>query len=298
MNSRFRCFLDFARRAGVFGFFLACAAPLPAVIVLSEDFSDNDRTNQALPGSSAWFFTRNSTSSTLAVSSAALVMSRGGTSTATHILTYFTASGSPVSLQDGETLTISFDLTASVVNNEQNAFQIGVYHSNSSRISNDVSNSLAASAFNNYRGYRASFSAGASSSNNYSLYERTGSSTQLQLSGAHSTLGDANTQAINASANTPFAVNFSLARVGDGLIFTSEVNGITISRTDAVDAFFNFDTLSITTTMAALGANGTLTLDNLVITLVPEPSLSLLSLLGLSGLLLHRRRVAFWSAPA
>jgi hypothetical protein len=126
---------------------LATSAASAQVVYLNDTFADLDRTNQALPGSTQWTFgahnlTAANAFASLDAASGALVWDHTGPSgnSFSAIWSYFAASGSPVSLAVGETITLTFDVSFAVTGNflsSTGAFRFAMFNSNNVRTTTD-----------------------------------------------------------------------------------------------------------------------------------------------------------------
>jgi hypothetical protein len=277
------------------------ALPLSAQTVttlINDTFTDLDRTNQSLPASSAWFTSGTNVSTNIDASGGALIVKNGLTT-----LTYFTASGSPVNLAVGESLTLSFTVSFSAVADAAGTFRVGLFNSGT-RFTADAFGNTNAAFSGNYAGYLGVVNPGATSGTNiFRVYERSannnltsGSLTNFTQTGGSSggtfktfaidtvysamltlTLVDATTLSINQSYTGVFS--------GDSVTSTASA---TISDTSGLTT--SFDTLSFYYNNTA-----NLTFDNIKLdytSAIPEPAtvamLAGFSVLGLAAL--RRRR--------
>lgn len=289
---------------------LAVAGSLSAQTLLNEDFSDNERATQNLPGSSTWFLltapSASTSSSNLTAAAGGLAFTQPATAVTTNIVTFFTASGSPRAIVDGETLTVSFTLTLSSLNasTSANTIRFGLFNSGATptRVSADstgASANFTSSAFSNDGGYQIGFNPGATATlvsvNERNAASVDASNTALFSSNTATTTSLATSSlAIGATAATPFNVSFSIGRSGTSYSLSSTINGQTIAFTDTSISATSFDQFALQYSTAAVGTSGTITLDDLNISVIPEPS-TFAALAGLGGLgfaAIRRRRAA------
>ncbi len=112
------------------------------LILLKDDFEDDDRANQELPDSAQWFQSFNNLS-LVETSPDAYALENAPTSAVIrHGVSYFAPAASPVSLAVGETLTASFQLTPTSRTPDQGltVLRVGLLHSGSSRQTADNTN--------------------------------------------------------------------------------------------------------------------------------------------------------------
>jgi len=116
------------------------AAP---VVYLNDNFNDNDRSNESLPDSGAWFQSFNNLG-TIEVSTGDYALQNLPTSaTVRHAVTYFAPTDSPVFLSSaGDKLTLSFDITPTSATPADafNVLRFALLDSGSARVSGDNDN--------------------------------------------------------------------------------------------------------------------------------------------------------------
>jgi hypothetical protein len=269
---------------------------LQAAVLLNDTFSDNERATQSLTGSAEWAFSNSGALNTNASSSASTgaMVYTATTSSAQSATAYFAASGSPVSLADGESITLTFDFSFSSIVNVDQGLRFGIFNSNGTRFASGFSGTLQpfsnASVNGPTTGYLAYVNPGATSgTSTYSVREEfTGGATPFSSTG---TVGTNNTAAyLGLSANTTYSAVFSITRSGANAVLSSTINGVTQSGTDTgASAGFSYDEISIFTGSAVVPTSGTFTIDNVNVTVIPEPSAAMLGALGVIGLLRRRR---------
>lgn len=256
-------------------------------ILLNDQFTDNERLTQSLPSSADWAYRGGLINGSLAGGGG--VMTYTSEARTINIYSYFTdGAGSAYTIQDGQTLTLSFKTALSALVSNADGIRLGLFNSHDSRVTSDGS-TWTYSQVNNWDGYSLWLNAGGSG--NYNVKDRTGASTALfsSSSSVNTTLGGNGSTDVNLTADTLAMVSFALTRNGSELQINASVNGATISRTDTAVDSFSFDTIALQLGSSALASGETMILDDVRVEVVPEPAtLSLLGL-GLSGVMIARR---------
>lgn len=212
-----------------------------------------------------------------------------------NLLTYFTASGSPVALAIGETLSLSVQLSLSNVASQDTGIRFGLFNSKGNRVTSDNLSTFQQSTFNAWDGYSAWFNP-SSTTNPYNIYERTGTSTAIfsTSAGVNTVLGVNNSASIGITGNEPFTLSLSITRTSENaLSLLSSVNGVTLSRTDSTPEellAFSFDTFAIQFGTAVPGNNQTVTFHSIDVSIIPEPSAFGLLCAGAFGIMMTRKR--------
>lgn len=269
-------------------------------ILLSEDFSDNERSTQNLPSSSTWYSSSNLAS--LNAGSGALV--RTGTNSA---LTYFTSSASPQILSVGDSLRFNFNISfagSAPAAPANSFFRVGAYNSfatssdtnastTATRISADnLSNSNA--TYTDYSGYMIGVAFSPTAAGSARMYEKISNSTTTSLF----SIG-ANMSAISPNGGTDlnfvigntYSATYLLTRTSTGIDVSLSYDGTFIdSGSNSVSAtqstsfsdttpVYTFDTFAF---HQGDGSITSTTLDNFVVTYtaIPEPSTYLMVLLA------------------
>lgn len=273
------------------------ASPLAAVTLLNDTFSDNERATQSLTGSAEWAFSNSGASNSntsLSASTGALVYT-ATTSSGQFSTAYFAPSGSPVGLADGESITLSFNFSLSSIVNNEDGLRFGIFNSNSTRFATGFSSAeldlTNAAVHEPTTGYLAAANPGATAgTSTFSVREKFTNSGTTPFSNS-GVVGTNNTAAyLGLAAATTYSAMFSITRSGANAVLSSTINGITQTGTDTgASAGFNFDQISIFTNSAPVPTNATFTIDNVNVTVVPEPSVALLGALGTLALLRRRR---------
>lgn len=287
----------------------ALAGPLSAqttTTLLNDTFTDNERATQSLPTSSKWMTSGSAgTADNLDASSGALVAKN----TLTH-LTYFTAENSPVNLAIGDSLTVSFDVSFSIVHDTPGVFRVGLFNSGGHRFTGDNIGNTNAAFATGYDGYLAAVNVGQTAGNNniFNLRERTATnnltSGSIGGSGGFSNLGSGGA-AKTFAANTVYnaVLTFTLVDAST-LAISQSYSGLFAGDTVVSTASATLsDTASLTTSFDTLSfyyqTSNTdfTTIDNIKIdytSTIPEPS-AFAAFAGLGGLAcvaFRRRRAA------
>jgi hypothetical protein len=280
-------------------------SPLQAVTLVSETFADGDRTGNNPPGSLNWLYgahhaTAASAYTNLTVGSNQMVWDHtlsAGVNSFSGVWGHFAPSGSPVNVGVGEVLRLSFDVSFSGggLSGSTGAFRWALFNSNGARVSSDFAGTsepglASGTTFSGWRGYEGQTVVNSSTASNGLLTrERAGTGNGLFTSSNWSTLTGSAVNSPVTSAATTFPVMLELSRtsVGEMAIVASFGTAQTQQVVDSINPFTAFDTIAFFTLD---GLTHDITLSNINLTLVPEPSASLLCMLGLIGLAARRRR--------
>ena len=281
---------------------LGLLSPACAVTLLNDDFSDGNRSNQSLPNSAAW-------NSAHGVSTA--LSTNGGQQ---NLLSDAPSAGNnqvwatfgSTTLDIGDTINASFNFDVSGGSNgnatADGSLRIGLFNVGTP-VTSDLNGTIANSSWNGATGYSAfvdvspSFDTTATST----LRQRTGANDTLWAGGATSTLsttlvgdGTIYTGLTNNLTTDPlrFLASLSITRTAaDSISLTLTITGPgtsqTLTATDASGTATTFNTFSFFTgtTVAQDFA-----IDNVVVTVVPEPSGILAAALAPILLGLRRKR--------
>lgn len=277
------------------------AGQASAAVYLNDTFSDTDYTSQSLPSSAAWVYGTDAASGvSLNASTGSLVLNRSNNHVG--IFAYFTASGSPVELSVGETITLSFDVAFSTTSGASGAagaaaFRWALLDSGGDRVTADFSGTSggleSGTTFSGWDGYKAQSSvSGSPTSSDRSMItrERTGSQNALFTSAAWTDSGTAITgpQLALGAANV-HAASLSLTRTAIGMDIQASFGGVTTAVfSDSTPGTTKFDTVAM---FANNIYGGAITFDNVKVEVVPEPGTLGILAIGAIGLLARRRRM-------
>lgn len=288
----------------------ALATQLPAVVLVNETFSDNNRSGNNLPDSLDWHYGAHNSTSANAFTELSITPGSGsltwdhtngsGVSSYSAIWGHFTPSGSPLTIEEGEQLKLSFNVTFSggdFVTGAGN-FRWALLNSNGSRISTDFAGNNATgiasgSTFSGWRGYEGQTAVHNTSPGSNSLLtrERTTNGNGLFTSSSWNALSGSSKTAPITSAGSSLLVTLELTRTAGGMQVLASYGGISTVLVLDDTPVTAFDTISFFTLD---GGTQDITLSNiqLELTTIPEPTTTMVGALGLAGCLIRRRRNA------
>lgn len=267
-----------------------CMPSAFATTLLTDDFSDGNRTSS--PNGGNWHYVG---TNTITFPGGGMNVAPGGAISRTMQTTF-----SATSLAVGDSLTATFDLrfTDSLATLDRQ-FRMGLFNSAGTSLTADdtVGNatSLASNA-DNY-GYWSGISTGPSNNGDaFMYYQPTGGNSFMSTTstGAVNLTSDFNFGGINDNLTHTFTL--TLARTSTAFDYTFAVSGPltgtlptgNVTRTYTGTSTNTFDTFAIMTSNAALDY----TIDNVAISVIPEPGqLGLLALGGLAHVLRRRRSI-------
>lgn len=270
--------------------FIALLTTASASTLLNDQFATNGpinaATTQNLPTSAAWYtggatVDANVVSNQLVFSNILTTNTRGG-------VAYFTTSGSPFTLvSTGDSIQLAFQYSYGANDISSNAFRVGLYNSNGTRLTADNSGFNIA-AVNGWTGYDTVYTFGTIAATRFITYERaagannlTSNNTQVGAAGTTVTAG--------GTANTTYDATMTLTKTASGVSITTVFDGQSLTREDTTSAYTSFDTIGLLTSAPSVGS---LKIDNVVVTAVPEPATWLLLGIGLTTMVVFRRRTA------
>ncbi|AHF93826.1 anchor protein [Opitutaceae bacterium TAV5] len=196
----------------------------------------------------------------------------------TEALAYFANQSSPVTLDIGEKLTLSFDYTITgAVNNRASSLRMGLFNSGeATRVSGNFSSAAGA---DDYTGYFITTNPGATGETGTALRARTdGSSTSYLLGGGASSVPGV---VLDSSASTKVTLNASysgfleIARISATEVrITYSFGGESVVWTDSVYNYTSFDTIGVNFSKVSSADSTTLTINRLTleVTAIPEPA--------------------------
>jgi pectin methylesterase-like acyl-CoA thioesterase len=142
-----------------------------ATTVINDTFADGISTNQNLPGNSlALYKSRSGTTRTDAVGSAELNMTAAAG--ADGHWAYFTNSGSPITLGVGDSLSFTGTFSLTGVKNIGSDIRFGLFNSNGTRQTADLTGGHSSANFADDPGYGAQFVVGPTGTTPFTLYRR------------------------------------------------------------------------------------------------------------------------------
>lgn len=246
---------------------LLIASPATAQALLDDNF-DTARNDQDLPSSSAWYLRGNANS--LTAGTGAMVLDSSGSTL--NLVSYFTGSGSPYTLSEGETMTLTIHFEQSAINDSNSGMRFGLFNSGGNRVTGDSTNFLS-STFDDYSGYSVWYNP-ANTSASYNILERIGSSDAIFASGSsvNSVLGAGNSSNINMTADTETVLSLSISRTASGVSIVSSVNGVVLSRDDLGSTEFSYDTIALQVGSSMLSDGDLMTFNQVSVQVIPEPS--------------------------
>lgn len=248
--------------------------------LLNDSFTDNNRTNQSLPDSAAYYLLGRS-SGNLAASGGQLNWTTGTTSTT---VAYFTDSGA-ITLATGEYISLGFTFQVTGATDLDQGLRLGLFNSGGTRISGDNAGSASSPMFSDDTGYFASLNLSNTSAAKFGIYDRSSSTAQNLFDLGTGTTALGFTTGVILADGTPYNGNVTLLNTGSGVQVTITIAGVTITRTDTTSPNVAFDMLAFYNSNAATSG---ISFSNISVTVVPEPRIA--AMLALGALLMGLRR--------
>lgn len=265
-------------------------------VILSDNFSDNDRSNQNLPSSAQWFGSFSPTIDTVDLGSGNYALELTPNSGAIrHAVAYFAGPSSPISLDStNPAIRVNFNIRATSrdPDNNFNVLRFGLLNSGAARLTTDENPDLTLVG-----GYGLFIN---SATSRIQLRSRPASDAPLfsSISSPNwsGVVGDdtpASNDEIAMLQNVTYSIEFVIERqANDDLEFTYTLSNGSDTSTqvlslDAGGLNYDFDTFGI----AWGNAFGDGWIDNVTITHVPEPGIAglLVGFIVLAGLIYRRR---------
>ena len=245
--------------------FAGALLPAQATVLLDDTWADGTRNNENLPTDAAWYF---SSASSIATSTGAMSITMG--SSAILGVSYFTAnSGSPVTMNVGDTLTatITFTFNGVTTTSSSGAFRFALCDFGTNRSSADLSSNNGqggnVAAYSLFQTMVATFNN--SSPMNVEKRTTVSDSALLGTSGDWSSLGTGPgniTGFPGFASGTQYTLRISLQRTGatamqitETWVNTSTSASISTTETDNSASNFNFDGLAIRPSAASSSAS-------------------------------------------
>jgi hypothetical protein len=263
---------------------LALISSANGAILLNDTFADDDRTNANLPDSGKWIMGGSDASASSSVVGGALVTNSSG---AIALTTSFTSH----TLAVGETITLSFTVTTDFKGSAAgDAFRFGLFRSGGNIPSADTTGvNGSATEFTSWRGYSHWSPYGSVTGESAGINERTTNSTTL-FAGSANTLGNSAAYTANAFSNgTAYDGSISITNLGGSYAISSSLGGTSVSWTDTTPLLTSFNAVSFYVGNTPMGSNGSFTLDNVKVEVIPEPSSLLIAALMPIAFLRRRR---------
>lgn len=263
----------------------AVPASRAAIVYMDDPFTDGDKTNGLDPNDTTWFL-NNTTSSSLSVASDPVINSGNALRlNATASFRKFFGSFGAVTLAQGETLQLSFDYRFHEAASGAGLFRFGLYNNGGSAPNADGS-----PADNDDFGYAAITNPGADVSNGTSVNSEIAGDAALGGSAPSGLIVFGTTGAsVNVGTTLPGNAVFSITRnFDDSLTVSSSING-----QSAASGTITTSPITYTFHHAVIGLGSSasdFSVDNVNVSVIPEPSCLLLSALGLAAAASRRRR--------
>jgi len=251
---------------------IAVAAISSAGVILTDDFSDGNRTGWHTYGNT----TLTTTSNLYMTLTTSETVSRGAE-----------LNFGAQKLSVGDKLSVSFDMMQNTVSNSADRVRIGLYNSNGTALIADTANAATAAAYLGRVGYYAALDTRTNSTGYVNIRNTTSTQTQLstitgqsQVSLNNVNIFDANWDSVLWSIERTGAAEYTLAISVNGGAEKSWVHSSGGEMTDTFDTFVLYQSTGI----------ASFTLDNVQVSVIPEPAT--IGMLGLGGvtLLMFRRR--------
>lgn len=200
---------------------LAVSLIVHASTVVDDQFADGISTNQNLAGNSLNVMkSRSGTTRTDAVGSVEYNLATTGTS-ADAYYAYFTNSGTPVTLSVGDSLSFSCTFSVTTFSNLSSSdIRFGLFNSNGSRRTTDLTGGNSAAEFGDDTGYALQFFTNTPGSNPFALYRRdvvsptpiTNVFNSFTAAGFTAVPGSGATTRQALANDTPYTLNYTIQR--------------------------------------------------------------------------------------
>ncbi len=237
--------MDFNRLGALAVIAGSLAAPFAQAdtVLLSDDFSDNERSTRRLPSSAAWY--SSGSPDKLSAETGDLVSVSGN-----HSLAYFTESGRPHQLEkvgDSITATFTFSLK-NPVDGTWGGMYIGMFNSEGARIAVDgLGTAEAEFGEGRYQGYGAWLIFGQNRA--IKIVERDKGSTSLLNTGAAFSFSETMGDGMPIVSDQDYVATLAFTRTGDGVDVRFSLDNVEVwyagSWLDLVDLETAFDTFAV-----------------------------------------------------
>ena len=282
------------RSSGVNGVLLGCACVMLALSSgagvttnLFDNFSDGNRTS-----GTTWHFLAPTAAvgAGAAVNSGSLKVDVGTPKNTTTLVTYLTPAASPLTLAaTGDKITLTFDATLGSVYSAAGAIDFGFYNSANKRTTGDLTTS-GTSSFTNWSGYAVLGRVGNVGASTFVVGDRAvNGSTSIFATGSYASLATPATAGNSQTNGGSYSYTLSIERTATGVLLSGNLGGNAFSVADNTTPFYSFDTLVLGST-AGINDGSYYTLDNIMVTSIPEPAT--IGMLGLGAMItvLFRRK--------
>lgn len=237
--------------------------------LLTETFSDLERSSQNLPTSAAWYFGTQAAGASIDASSGSLVLTEPPSHTSTLTATAYFTDSIPCSLALGESMELSFSLrTRQQGSSIAEGLRFGLYNSDGNRLLTDVgTNNGDDSAYLGWRGYSVFTTLGASTSGALSVNRRSAATSGTIMAAAAHTLVAPSTTAPALASNILYPANtLRITRTENGTTISGTIAGTDFTVEDSSPAALaSFDAISFWVHNRPLGGSGQLDLDNIIL---------------------------------
>ena len=263
-----------------------------ATVLLNDTFSDGDRTNTGLPSSGKWILTGIGATVanpplTSVVTDGALVSQSANTATSFSLVSTFNSH----TLAVGVSMILSFSVTLSFAGSASaSSLRVGLFNSGGTVPTADSNGGNGADpAFNAWVGYSYWSPYGSITGVDSNIRERSGTDNILfgtTVNPSRNTSAYTSGSIVNG---TTYQGSFRLTNDGSSLTVAATLGTNTQSWTDTSPSATSFDALGFFAGATPIGANGSFTLDNVMVETIPAPSSAVLAAIA-PVLLLRRRR--------
>ena len=262
----------------------AASLPLTAATVVSDSFTDGDRTNGVDPLDIAWF--TNSSTQSLAVDTSQL---RITPTTSSQAVIGTMASGVTLAVGDYIELSFTFRYPGSAPSSNTNGLRFGLYNDLGETMTGDAANREDANSGINSLGYYANITTGSPATVTNAFYREFG--------GTNGVLTGADRSSAVGTTATDLGINdtdlhtaiMRITATAAGVTLTGSIDGTTFAtgNASAPDATYRtFNQIAISSNVTATP----LFIDDVTVIHVPEPATAFLGSLGIMLFFSRRRR--------